>query len=416
MGTYQLIYIRTDGNKEIASGHLTRCLSIALACRQLGMAVHFLVSDEESLALLSDICENLYGQGTPSLSLPVSEKEPSSLLPASAAEKPFSVSRLQTASYNHLEQELPELTALLSSQISREPSSFPHTFSGSGKTDTPVITAKPVILLDSFFVTEPYLSALKPLAKVAYLDDLCLFDYPVDLLINYDVIPDSELAAYHLSYQNAGQLLLGAAYTPLRSQFQGKQISVKNQVKNILITTGASDPRHFCLAFIDKLTSPDLSDAFGPSGVVFHMVIGKLNTDKTALYRLAGELPFVRLHENVADMASLMLNCDFAISAAGTTLYELCALGVPAVSFTMADNQVISAKAFAAAGAIPCAGDIRENQDEVLNAVFQLMKDYSSGNSYGKRKSAQTAMRRLVDGNGALRIARALKNQNFKNF
>lgn len=364
MGTHQLIYIRTDGNKEIASGHLTRCLSVAIACRQLGMDVHFLVSDEESLSLLGDICENW--------------------------NSPFPASMLQTARYNHLEQELPKLVALLSSQTPEKP-------------------AKPVILLDSYFVTESYLSALRPLAKVAYLDDLQLFDYPVDLLINYDVIPDSKLVSFQSFYKNAGQLLLGAAYTPLRSQFQGRQISVKNQVKNILITTGGSDPRHFCLAFTDKLRLPDFSEAFGASGIVFHIVIGKLNTDKATLYRQSAELPFIQLHENVSDMASLMLRCDFAISAAGTTLYELCALGVPAVSFTMADNQIISAKAFAAAGAIPFAGDIRENQDEALKVIFHLIKKYSAGNSYHKRKSAQTAMHELVDGNGASRIARALK-------
>lgn len=108
-------------------------------------------------------------------------------------------------------------------------------------------------------------------------------------------------------------------------------------------------------------------------------------------------------------MAALMLGCDFAVSAAGTTLYELCALGVPSVSFTMADNQTASAKAFADAGAIPFAGDIRKNLDEVLAMILGLIKDFHDGNSYHQRKSAQTAMRRLVDGSGALRIAQALK-------
>lgn len=387
MGTHQLIYIRTDGNKNIASGHLTRCLSIALACRQPGMDVHFLVSDEESCALLEDICFSWSKTDKLSLFPPVSETETSAPAPASSVKGPFPISRLQTARYDCPELEVPELTALLSLQKSE----------------------KPVLLIDSYFVTPSYLAALKPYAKIAYLDDLRLFDYPVDLLINYDVIPDSELPSYQASYQNAGRLLLGPSYTPLRSQFQGKQITIKNQIQNILVTTGGSDPLHFCLAFLHGLTALPFSNAFHLSGVRFHMVIGKLNTDKDALYGLAAALPFLQLHENVSDMAGLMLCCDFAISAAGTTLYELCALGIPSVSFTMADNQIVSAKAFAAAGAIPWAGDIRENPDEVLKVIIQSIKDSCGGHSCNKRKSAQAAMHELVDGSGASRIARALE-------
>ncbi len=392
MGTHQLIYLRTDGNKNIASGHLTRCLSLALACRQLGMDVHFLVSDEESLSLLQSIWES-WAKTEEKI------REPFTLQTA------FAVTKLKTASYDCLEKELPELTALLSAPVCGAFSSA----NASSENDICVTSKRPVLLIDSYYVTEAYLSALKPFAAIAYLDDLRLFDYPVDLLVNYDVIPKSELPAYRAACQNAGRLLLGAAYTPLRSQFQGKQITIKKHVGNILITTGGSDPYHFCLSFIHKLKILNSENPRIFSDTVFHIIIGKLNDDKDALYARARELPFLKLHENVSDMAALMLGCDFAVSAAGTTLYELCALGVPSVSFTMADNQTASAKAFADAGAIPFAGDIRENPDEVLAMILGLIKDFHDGNSYHRRKSAQTAMRRLVDGSGALRIAQALK-------
>lgn len=48
------IYFRTDGNSEIATGHLMRCLAIARACARMGAAVAFIVSDEESLSLLRE--------------------------------------------------------------------------------------------------------------------------------------------------------------------------------------------------------------------------------------------------------------------------------------------------------------------------------------------------------------------------
>ena len=107
-----------------------------------------------------------------------------------------------------------------------------------------------------------------------------------------------------------------------------------------------------------------------------------------------------------------------AVSAAGTTLYELCALGVPAVSFTMADNQLTAARAFADAGAIPCAGDIRENSGKVIEEILLFVTEMSElcfdcvpaapASCLVPRKAARQAMIRLTDGTGAMKIAQAL--------
>ena len=48
------IYFRTDGNEEIATGHIMRCLSIARACAALHAEVCFLVSDEQSMTILAE--------------------------------------------------------------------------------------------------------------------------------------------------------------------------------------------------------------------------------------------------------------------------------------------------------------------------------------------------------------------------
>ena len=351
MGTDRLVYFRTDGNSHIATGHLVRCLSIADACFSLGMKVCFLVSDQESKALLQ------------------------SFDPACR----FPVRILETAVYDDLEKELPEVLGMLNE---------------AGQ-------AEQIFFLDSYYVTEHYLSAVRTAAKVAYLDDLQLFDYPADLLINYDVIPESRSASYQAAYQNAARTLLGASYTPLRAQFTNLQPYCRDRVSNILVTTGGSDPYHFCLKLIEAFRANSSMDL-----CQLHVVVGRLNEDKDKLYKLADEPPFLQLHENVSDMASLMTSCDLAVSAAGTTLYELCAAGVPSMSFCLADNQMTAAKAFDEAGAIPCAGDIRRSCDEVLGNVMNFVT-YMSEN-FKKRKAALETMRQLVDGKGAVRIAEAL--------
>lgn len=360
MGTHGLIYIRTDANHKIASGHLMRCLSIASACKSLGMEVCFLVSEGKGCSLFREL---------------------------SSSQDGFDLFPLKTALYDNLELELGEVSRLLYSQPQR-----------------------PIFLLDSYYVTGPYLAAIKPLARVAYLDDLQLFDYPVDLLINYDVISQASLPSYKAAYQKAGRLLLGATYAPLRPQFQNNPISVRKQAANLLITTGGSDPCHFCLRFLHGIKeNPSAWPFHSPKGLNIHMVIGKLNTDRDAIFEQAKTLPFLFLHENVSDIASLMKTCDLAVSAAGTTLYELCALGLPTVSFALADNQLTAAKAFHTAGAIPWAGDIRISPREVMNSLHAFITSMSCQDSYYTRKSAHDTMRKLVDGNGSLRIAEALR-------
>lgn len=381
MGTHRLIYIRTDGNAKIASGHLVRCFSVALACRRLGMEVHFLVSDSESRLLLAQLI---------------------------GSDADFLITQLETAAYDSLEQELPEVLSLLSSQ------SFPSSLSSGGISSG---AAKPVFLLDSYYVTEHYLLSLRPYAQTAYLDDLRLFDYPADLVVNYDVISEDQMASYKSVYTNAGQLLLGASYAPLRSQFQNRQTRLREKASDILVTTGGSDPLHFCLRLISRIsnllqTSPSLhvEDLTFCADKNYHIIIGKMNEDKEKLYRLAKELSFLTLHENVQDMADLMGRCDLAVSAAGTTLYELCALGIPTISFIIADNQLDCAGAFDRVNAIPCAGDLRSSADEVFQKIFHFIEDTAalSDDSYSRRKIMYDRMTRLVDGNGAARIAHAL--------
>lgn len=362
MGTDRIVYVRTDGNRSLATGHLVRCLSIADACHTLGMEVRFLVSDEESRSLLQDFLSD------------------TSIQP--------SIQVLETAVYDNLEKELPEITSLLSD------------------CDIRVTCDKPVLLLDSYYVTEKYLNTVRSFAKTAYIDDLWLFDYPVDLLINYDIAPDSPFS----DCSGSKKMLLGVSYTPLRRQFGETNYIFRQQVSHILVTTGGSDSYHFCLRLIKFLTeqAPQLLPLPSGSRALFclEIVIGRLNADKDALAALSEQYPFITLHENVSDMASLMCQCDLAVSAAGTTLYELCAVGVPTISFTMADNQLTAAKAFSDAGIIPCAGDIRSSYDEVLHTVTDFISDMFKDKS--KRKSVHERMNRFVDGKGAVRIAQEL--------
>jgi len=71
-----------------------------------------------------------------------------------------------------------------------------------------------------------------------------------------------------------------------------------------------------------------------------------------------------RRTENVQDMRGLICSMDLIVSAAGSTLYEICACGVPLITFVTADNQIRGAEAFSSLGLAVNIGDLREPESK----------------------------------------------------
>lgn len=67
--------------------------------------------------------------------------------------------------------------------------------------------------------------------------------------------------------------------------------------------------------------------------------MGRFNPNREKLEQYASEQNNVVLHCDVKDMAGLMTACQLAVTAGGTTIYELSVLGVPFVCFSYAENQ-----------------------------------------------------------------------------
>jgi UDP-2,4-diacetamido-2,4,6-trideoxy-beta-L-altropyranose hydrolase len=65
----------------------------------------------------------------------------------------------------------------------------------------------------------------------------------------------------------------------------------------------------------------------------------------------------VELHRAVDNMAELMSRADLAVGGGGISCWERCAVGLPAVVVTMAENQVPSTEELQHRGAIVVVGD-----------------------------------------------------------
>ncbi|MEK9753126.1 MAG: UDP-2,4-diacetamido-2,4,6-trideoxy-beta-L-altropyranose hydrolase, partial [Rhodospirillaceae bacterium] len=173
--------------------------------------------------------------------------------------------------------------------------------------------------------------------RVLVIDDLADRQHDADLLLDQNLGRDA--AAYAGLVPADCRLLLGPAYAPLRPEFAIMRDRVlaqrrsRNGIGRILVSFGMADLNELALRTLHALS------AIGYDGHV-DVVIGGGGRGMARIHAAAAEVgPLVRVLSDVEDMATLMADADLAIGAGGTTSWERCALGLPALIVVVADNQ-----------------------------------------------------------------------------
>lgn len=184
-----------------------------------------------------------------------------------------------------------------------------------------------ILITDSYEVNEEYFNNTKNIFnKTGYIDDNNLLSYyNVDFLINQNLGAEE----YKYNVNEYTELLLGTKYVLLREEFRElvKNRDVETTVKDILVTIGGADPNYITESIVKMIKDLDFN---------FHIIVGPSFKDIKTLEEMESEN--VKLHFN-ANMSKLMSNSDLAISACGSTLYELAACEVPTIGIIAAENQ-----------------------------------------------------------------------------
>ncbi len=250
--------------------------------------------------------------------------------------------------------------------------------------------APSLVLVDSYYATQDYMHTLSTLSRTAYLDDLNAEVWDVDYLINYNIFGT---VIDYSGYNNSRvSLLLGPKFAPLRPEFVNAPKHIIKPVTDVMVSAGGSDPEKITEKIMESICSKYMD-------ICFHFIVGALNPRLDKIKSLVK--PNMNLHINEQNMSGLMHKCDIAISAAGSTLYELCACGTPTITYTLADNQLLAAEEFERQGLMINAGDCRKNVKFIKNVANRLEKLIVSAE---KRIGLSERMQSLVDGYGAERI------------
>ena len=208
-------------------------------------------------------------------------------------------------------------------------------------------------------------------------------------------ILDQNLGASSHHYPGVPSLL-GTRYSLIRREFLSSQSPNKpdNHSTDLLITMGAGDPENHTHSILQALEHFETNLA----GTV---IVGPANPSGPDILAFAKQS---RHHwavcTNPQNIPKLMVEAGLAISAAGSTSWELAMLGIPAILIAIADNQQLIAQALAKAKAAFNGTGLSGSK---LCAL--LSKLLTNPNL---RHRTSTIGMELIDGHGASRVVEHL--------
>jgi UDP-2,4-diacetamido-2,4,6-trideoxy-beta-L-altropyranose hydrolase len=156
----------------------------------------------------------------------------------------------------------------------------------------------------------------------------------------------------HGSYRRTmpeAKLLLGPQFALLRGEFAALRPAALRRrtgmLSRFLVSMGGSDPGNATGKALAGLGSA------WKDGWQVDVIIGAGNPHHEAIQSICARLPAAAVHVQTAKMAQLMTAADCAIGAGGSTTWERCCLGLPSLITIISDDQSSIATAVAHAGA-----------------------------------------------------------------
>lgn len=257
------------------------------------------------------------------------------------------------------------------------------------------------IVIDGYHFGAEYQKQLKKAGfRLLFIDDYGHADhYYADIVLNQNIYAQADLYPSREPYT---RLLLGIEYVLLRREFwawRDWQKPISDKAHNILVTLGGSDPDNVTLLVIQALQQL-LDDDW--TAVV---LVGGQNPHYQELVTAVAHDPRIQLRQNAANMPDLMAWADIAVSASGSSSWELCFMGVPILLIVLADNQRPVSAGLANQGAIMDLGWHGSLKPMRIAQSLQLLLS-----DLDKRQQLSAIGRRLVQGSGIKSVAMQLQD------
>ena len=257
---------------------------------------------------------------------------------------------------------------------------------------------KSFIILDDYRIDDKYQLNLKK----AGLKWLQFFNSENSNIIWADIlhcsVPGISLKKLkNFTLNKKAKFLLGPKYALLRPEFLKLKKKKINTIKKVILIFGGGydfGAVEYLLSVLLPVTDNDIK---------FTIVSGLLNQSNLKLKKLVNTKykAQVNLHIDPKKITKIILENDMAITAGGTTTYELDVCGLPMIIISTATNQIEQSKAWSRYGRAKYLGNFKSIKKELLKFVF---KSFLNKNQKILQKKV------LTRGNGSNRVAEFLIN------
>lgn len=320
------IVFRVDSSLQIGTGHVMRCLTLAHQLKRENANIVFICSDFDG-----HINHIIREQGFEVIQISA-EREPGSL-------DWFSMNWLLDAEAT---------TKLIKEEISDVD----------------------LLIIDHYGLDSKWESYIRPLVdKIMVIDDLANRPHTCDILLDQNYYKNYESRYIGLVPESC-LLLLGPAYALLREEF----IKIKQKTKvrdgrlsRILVFFGGTDPTNETIKTLIALSHFDCR-------FEVDVIVGATNPNTDKIRTICSRHEKYHFYSQVNNISEFMYKADLAIGAGGSTTWERCYIGLPAISIVIAENQKETTDAVDSFGATINLGESSSiTESDIIETIEELL-------------------------------------------
>lgn len=340
---------RVDASANVGSGHLVRCLTLAQELRRRGAACRFVGRE-----LPDHLAATVRSQGheLQSLGAPVASNNPEAVWP--------------------LQAQLADASAV-------------SAMGGEGWD---------WLVVDHYGLGADWERAARPAARrLLAIDDLGR-PHACDGLLDVNQQPDGQ-PQYADLLKHGTTCMLGPRYALLKPEFlaaRADAVARDGPVRRVLVFMGGMDSVNATEPVLEAIALVD-------RGLEVDVVIGPAHPARARIEALARSWPSLHCHIQTGDMARLCAAADLAIGAGGGASWERCALGLPTLALSLAENQRVVLERAARRGLVAAPDGLALDPKAIALHLRALMD-----NPALRHHIASNAMA-AVDAKGVLRVA-----------